>query len=82
MSSVQLCEAVSNSYYPRQVLREMFQNLGFGEVTNEDLQILVETGDVDQVGKRGSGSSVLSCAQFPQHPEHTVTNLVHSIPNS
>mmetsp|Transcript_102486 Transcript_102486/g.293418 ORF Transcript_102486/g.293418 Transcript_102486/m.293418 type:complete len:103 (-) Transcript_102486:107-415(-) len=29
----------------------MFQNLGFGEVTDEDLQILVETGDVDQDGK-------------------------------
>uniref|UniRef100_A0A7S2C3J7 Calmodulin n=1 Tax=Florenciella parvula TaxID=236787 RepID=A0A7S2C3J7_9STRA len=38
-------------FVDHKVLRDMFQNLGFGEVTDEDLQILVETGDVDQDGK-------------------------------
>ena len=33
------------------VLRSMFENLGFGEVTDEDLMILIETGDVDKDGK-------------------------------
>jgi calmodulin len=33
------------------VLRSVFQSLGFGEITDEDLQILVETGDVDGDGK-------------------------------
>ncbi|KAJ8608753.1 hypothetical protein CTAYLR_007788 [Chrysophaeum taylorii] len=34
-----------------QVLRTIFENLGFGEVTEDDLQILTETGDVDGDGK-------------------------------
>lgn len=33
------------------VLRSMFENLGFGEVTDDDLMILIETGDVDKDGK-------------------------------
>lgn len=33
------------------VLRSMFESLGFGEVTDEDLMILIETGDVDKDGK-------------------------------
>ena len=38
-------------YVDTDVLRSVFQNLGFGEITDEDLQILVETGDVDGDGK-------------------------------
>merc|ERR1712072_740596 len=38
-------------YVDTDVLRGVFQNLGFGEITDEDLQILVETGDVDGDGK-------------------------------
>jgi len=38
-------------YVDTEVLRNVFQNLGFGEITDEDLQILVETGDVDGDGK-------------------------------
>lgn len=29
----------------------MFQSLGFGEISDEDLQILVETADSDKDGK-------------------------------
>lgn len=31
------------------VLRDIFQHLGFGEISEEDLHILIETADVDQV---------------------------------
>lgn len=34
-----------------QVLKDIFQSLGFGEITDEDVGILVETGDVDKDGK-------------------------------
>ncbi|KAH8053672.1 hypothetical protein JL720_14630 [Aureococcus anophagefferens] len=33
------------------VLRSIFENLGFGEITDDDLTILTETGDVDGDGK-------------------------------
>ena len=33
------------------VLRAVFENLGFGEITEDDLAILTETGDVDGDGK-------------------------------
>ena len=32
-------------------LQGMFENLGFGEVTDEDLTILIETGDTDKDGR-------------------------------
>lgn len=34
-----------------ETLRVMFTNLGFGDVTDEDLQILLETGDSDGDGR-------------------------------
>eukprot|EP00296_Roombia_truncata_P001367 JP437133.1.p1 GENE.JP437133.1~~JP437133.1.p1 ORF type:complete len:184 (+),score=46.39 JP437133.1:1-552(+) len=34
-----------------EVLRDIFSKLGFGEITNEDLKILVETADVDHDGR-------------------------------
>mmetsp|Transcript_16775 Transcript_16775/g.39548 ORF Transcript_16775/g.39548 Transcript_16775/m.39548 type:complete len:160 (+) Transcript_16775:59-538(+) len=34
-----------------EVLKAIFSNLGFGDVTNEDVQVLVETADVDGDGK-------------------------------
>jgi calmodulin len=33
------------------VLRQVFEALGFGEITAEDMEILIETGDVDGDGK-------------------------------
>ena len=33
------------------ILRNIFQGLGFGEISEEDLKILVETGDGDKDGK-------------------------------
>ena len=38
-------------YVDSKVLRSIFENLGFGEVTDDDLAILTETGDVDGDGK-------------------------------
>jgi Ca2+-binding EF-hand superfamily protein len=34
-----------------EILRNIFQNLGFGDISDEDLDILVETGDGDKDGK-------------------------------
>ena len=34
-----------------EVLRSIFSNLGFGEVTPEDVTVLIETADVDGDGK-------------------------------
>jgi Ca2+-binding EF-hand superfamily protein len=33
------------------VLKSIFSNLGFGEITQEDMNVLVETADVDGDGK-------------------------------
>mmetsp|Transcript_75686 Transcript_75686/g.152079 ORF Transcript_75686/g.152079 Transcript_75686/m.152079 type:complete len:206 (-) Transcript_75686:133-750(-) len=41
----------STGYVDLETLRAMFTNLGFGEVTDDDLQILVETGDSDGDGR-------------------------------
>jgi hypothetical protein len=38
-------------YVNLEVLRSIFANLGFGDITNEDLGILVEAADVDGDGK-------------------------------
>lgn len=38
-------------YVDSEVLRNIFSSLGFGDITDEDLQILIETGDVDKDGK-------------------------------
>jgi calmodulin len=38
-------------YVDLEVLRSIFANLGFGDITNEDLGILVEAADVDGDGK-------------------------------
>ena len=38
-------------YVDSNVLRSIFENLGFGEITDDDLTILTETGDVDGDGK-------------------------------
>ncbi|KAJ1458835.1 hypothetical protein M885DRAFT_512673 [Pelagophyceae sp. CCMP2097] len=38
-------------YVDRNVLRSIFENLGFGEVTDDDVAILTETGDVDGDGR-------------------------------
>ncbi|EKX44255.1 hypothetical protein GUITHDRAFT_95073 [Guillardia theta CCMP2712] len=38
-------------YVDIEVLRSIFINLGFGEVTNEDVAVLIETADVDGDGK-------------------------------
>ena len=34
-----------------EILRSIFQNLGFGDISDEDLGILIETGDMDKDGK-------------------------------
>mmetsp|Transcript_20121 Transcript_20121/g.27345 ORF Transcript_20121/g.27345 Transcript_20121/m.27345 type:complete len:179 (-) Transcript_20121:279-815(-) len=33
------------------VLRTVFENLGFGTITDEDLEVLLQTGDIDKDGK-------------------------------
>ncbi len=38
-------------YVDSEILRNIFQNLGFGDISDEDLQILIETGDGDRDGK-------------------------------
>ena len=38
-------------YVDLEVLRSIFSNLGFGEVTAEDVTVLIETADVDGDGK-------------------------------
>merc|ERR1711988_1291071 len=40
-----------SGYVDTEVLRVIFESLGFGEITDDDLAILVETGDVDGDGK-------------------------------
>jgi len=40
-----------------ETLRGIFQNLGFGDITDDDLNILIETGDVDNDGR-------ISCDDF------------------
>lgn len=34
-----------------ETLRSIFENLGYGEITDEDLQVLVETADMDKDGR-------------------------------
>lgn len=40
-----------SGYVDTEVLRVIFESLGFGEITDDDLAILVETGDVDGDGR-------------------------------
>ena len=39
------------------MLKSIFSNLGFGEITAEDLKILIETADVDGDGRISLGVS-------------------------
>ena len=41
----------STGFVDSEILRSIFQNLGFGEISDEDLGILVETGDKDKDGR-------------------------------
>ena len=41
----------STGYVDSEILRNIFQSLGFGDISDEDLSILVETGDVDKDGR-------------------------------
>jgi len=47
-----------------EVLRSIFSNLGFGEVTSEDVNVLIETADVDGDGK-------ISLSDFRKMVSHT-----------
>ena len=38
-------------YVDTQVLKGIFEKLGFGTITKEDIQILVDTADIDKDGK-------------------------------
>lgn len=38
-------------YIDHETLRGIFENLGYGEITDDDLSVLVETADVDRDGK-------------------------------
>mmetsp|Transcript_10225 Transcript_10225/g.25259 ORF Transcript_10225/g.25259 Transcript_10225/m.25259 type:complete len:196 (+) Transcript_10225:146-733(+) len=48
------------------ILKQIFVNLGFGEITPEDVQVLVETADVDGDGK-------ISLADFRKMISHSQT---------
>jgi Ca2+-binding EF-hand superfamily protein len=41
----------STGYVDTEILRNVFMNLGFGDISDEDLEILIETGDGDKDGK-------------------------------
>ncbi|GMI06240.1 hypothetical protein TrRE_jg11014 [Triparma retinervis] len=41
----------STGFVDSEILRSIFENLGFGEISDEDLGILVETGDKDKDGR-------------------------------
>ena len=41
----------STGFVDAEILRSIFQNLGFGDISDEDLSILVETGDKDKDGR-------------------------------
>jgi Ca2+-binding EF-hand superfamily protein len=34
-----------------ETLRRIFEDLGYGEITDEDLEVLVETADMDKDGR-------------------------------
>ena len=38
-------------FVDNEILRNIFTNLGFGDISDEDLDILIETGDADKDGK-------------------------------
>ena len=38
-------------FVDHETLRSIFENLGYGEITDEDLAVLVETADADGDGK-------------------------------
>eukprot|EP00937_MAST-01D_sp_MAST-1D-sp2_P000197 g197.t1 len=44
-------DPTNTGYVDPEVLRRVFENLGFGEITDDDMKILIETGDVDKDGK-------------------------------
>ena len=41
----------NTGFVDQDVLRNVFENLGFGQITDDDMKILLETGDVDQDGR-------------------------------
>ena len=44
-------DPAGTGYVDQGVLRRVLENLGFGEITEDDMKILIETGDVDKDGK-------------------------------
>ena len=44
-------DPAGTGYVDQGVLRRVFETLGFGEITDDDMKILIETGDVDKDGK-------------------------------
>lgn len=60
----QVYDPHDTGYVDLEVLRSIFSNLGFGEVTSEDVNVLIETADVDGDGK-------ISLSDFRKMVSHT-----------
>ena len=43
--------AADTGYVDNETLRRIFEDLGYGEITDEDLEVLVETADMDKDGR-------------------------------
>ena len=43
--------AAGTGYVDNATLRSIFENLGYGEITDDDLSVLVETADMDKDGR-------------------------------
>ena len=43
--------AAGTGYVDNETLRRIFEDLGYGEITDEDLEVLVETADMDKDGR-------------------------------
>ena len=47
----QVYDPQGTGFVDHETLRSIFENLGYGEITDEDLAVLVETADADGDGK-------------------------------
>ena len=44
-------DPTNTGFVDAETLRRIFQELGYGEITDDDLEVLVETADTDRDGK-------------------------------
>lgn len=51
--SFEALDPTASGYAENELLRKIFRNLGFGELTDEELEILIQTCDADKDGRIG-----------------------------